>query len=72
MSSTIPATSHLRRRHLLAIPLMVATSVAFADVSPALDRFDLSLGGYYANTSTTIGAGDKTGQLGSIPIFRTD
>jgi hypothetical protein len=51
---------------------MVATSVAFADVSPALDRFDLSLGGYYANTSTTIGAGDKTGQLGSIPIFRTD
>jgi hypothetical protein len=71
MSSTIPATSHLRRRHLLAIPLMVATSVAFADVSPALDRFDLSLGGYYANTSTTIGAGDKTGQLkGDVNLER--
>jgi hypothetical protein len=71
MSSTIPATSHLRRRHLLAIPLMVATSVAFADVSPALDRVDLSLGGYYANTSTTIGAGDKTGQLkGDVNLER--
>jgi hypothetical protein len=50
---------------------MVATSVAFADVSPALDRFDLSLGGYYANTSTTIGAGDKTGQLkGDVNLER--
>ena len=47
----------LRRIHLAIAPLLLASTASFADMSPALDRFDLSLGGYYADTSTTIGAG---------------
>lgn len=58
-----PSRPRLRRHHLLIAPLLLASSASFADVSPALDRFDLSLGGYYANTDTTIGAGDKSGQF---------
>jgi hypothetical protein len=67
------SASRLRARpiHLLVAPLLLASSVSFADVSPALDRFDLSLGGYYANTSTTIGAGDSSGQLrGNVNLER--
>lgn len=52
--------TRLRRQHLLLIPLALASSAALADTSPALDRFDLSVGGFYANTSTTIGARSST------------
>lgn len=36
--------------------LALASSSAFAQKSPALDRFNLSLGAYYANSDTVIGA----------------
>ena len=71
MSSITVVKPRFRRNHLLAIPLLVLSSASFADVSPALDRFDLSLGGYYANTDTTIGAGDRSGQLkGDVNLER--
>lgn len=71
MSLLTAASSRLRRSHLLAVPLLLASSASFADVSPALDRFDLSLGGYYANTDTNIGAADKSGQLsGNVNLER--
>jgi hypothetical protein len=63
MSSSNVSKLRLRRIHLLIAPLLLASSASFADSSPALDRFDLSLGGYYADTSTTLGAGDKSGML---------
>jgi hypothetical protein len=49
-------------RRLLFVALALTSSAAFAQstddtLSPALDRFSLWLGGYYADTSTTIGAG---------------
>lgn len=49
-------------RRLLFIALALASGTAMADstddtMSPALDRVSLWLGGYYADTSTTIGAG---------------
>jgi opacity protein-like surface antigen len=56
------------RRHrrigtrLLIIPLALASSMACAQQSPALDRVSIWLGGYYANTDTTIGASDRSGQ----------
>jgi hypothetical protein len=58
------------RRHwrigtrLVIIPLALASSVACAQQSPALDRVSIWLGGYYANTDTTIGASDRSGQAG--------
>jgi opacity protein-like surface antigen len=71
MSSITAVQPRFRRNHLLAIPLLILSSASFADVSPALDRFDLSLGGYYANTDTTIGAGDRSGQLkGDVNLER--
>ena len=71
MSSPNASNFRLRRHHLMIAPLLLASSVSFADVSPALDRFDLSLGGYYANTSTTIGAIDKSGQYaGNVNLER--
>jgi hypothetical protein len=71
MSSINLPTLRLRRLHLLVAPLLLASTASFADVSPALDRFDLSLGGYYANTSTTLGAGDNSAQLkGSVNLER--
>ena len=61
----------LRRIHLLMAPLLLASTASFADMSPALDRFDLSLGGYYADTSTTIGAGLNRYPLsGSVNLER--
>lgn len=62
MSSLNIPYLRLRCRHLLIAPLVLVSSASFADVSPALDRFDLSLGGYYANTDTAIGAGARSGQ----------
>lgn len=38
------------------VSLGLASFSVFAQQSPALDHFDLSLGGYYANTSTNVGA----------------
>jgi hypothetical protein len=72
MSSANPAQPRFRRGHLLVIPLLFASSAAFADVSPALDRFSLSLGGYYANTDTTLGAADKNGQIGGHVNLEND
>lgn len=40
----------------LLAPLALASSAAWAQQSPALDRISLSLGGYYAKAGTTIGA----------------
>ena len=37
----------------ILVALGMASAPVFAQPSPALDRFDLSLGGYYANTDTT-------------------
>jgi hypothetical protein len=56
------------RRHrrigirLAIVPLALASSIACAQQSPALDRVSIWLGGYYANTDTTIGASDRSGQ----------
>lgn len=52
---------HLRRRaggSLVAISLALASSAAFAQQSPALDRVSVWLGGYYAHADTDIGAHD--------------
>lgn len=71
MSSLNASKPRLHRTHLLAIPLLLASTASFADVSPALDRFSLSLGGYYANTDTTIGAGDPSGRFkGDVNLER--
>lgn len=59
MSPENNASFRLRRSYCLVGPLLLASTASFADVSPALDRFDLSLGGYYASNSTTIGASEK-------------
>lgn len=38
------------------ISLMLASSAVFAQKSPALDRFNLSVGGYYSHADTDVGA----------------
>jgi hypothetical protein len=43
--------------------LAFASTAALAQQSPALDRVSVWLGGYYANTDTTLGASDRSGQL---------
>ena len=48
---------------LVAISLAMASSAVFAQQSPALDRVSVWVGGYYANTDTTIGASDRNGLL---------
>jgi hypothetical protein len=57
-------TSAAKRRHvsLLLLPtLLVAGPVLAQDgYSPALDRIDVSLGGYYANLDTRIGASSSS------------
>lgn len=54
---------HRRIRHCLAfLPLALASSMACAQQSPALDRVSIWLGGYDAHADTTIGASDKSGQ----------
>jgi hypothetical protein len=45
------------------IALALASAGASAQQSPALDRVSIWLGGYRANTDTTIGASDKSGRL---------
>lgn len=52
-----------RLRALALIPLLLASSAAWATepISPALDRLNLSLGGYDANPTTRIGASDRAG-----------
>lgn len=46
------------------VSLALASSAAFAQKSPALDRFNLSLGGYYANSDTNIGASTVNNKYG--------
>jgi hypothetical protein len=45
------------------IALAAASSAAFADHSPALDRVSIWLGGYYADNDTTLGASSKDGSI---------
>jgi len=52
-------------RHLLPAAAILATPVAFADSSPALDRVSLWLGGYYANTDVELGARLREGNIGT-------
>jgi hypothetical protein len=59
MRSTAPAFAY---RRLLFVALALTSGTALAQstddsLSPALDRFSIWLGGYYADTSTTLGAG---------------
>jgi len=57
MSSKNTAKPRFRCNYcLIAAPLLLASTASFADISPALDRFDLSLGGYYTSSDTNIGA----------------
>lgn len=60
---------HPARRRTLALrsaaflPLALASSLACAQQSPALDRVSVWLGGYVAQADTTIGASDKNDQF---------
>ncbi|TBR39500.1 MULTISPECIES: hypothetical protein [Dyella] len=56
-------SSKLRHASCAALTwaMLAASSSAFADQSPALDRVSIWLGGYWANTDTKIGAGDNGG-----------
>jgi hypothetical protein len=55
-----------RHRHALRgasfLPLALASGLACAQQSPALDRVSIWLGGYDAHADTTIGASDKSAQ----------
>jgi hypothetical protein len=42
---------------------VIGSAPAFADPSPALDRFSLWLGGFYSDTQTQIGATGRSGPL---------
>jgi hypothetical protein len=64
-------------RRLVCVALTLASGTALADsgsdpgMSPALDRISLWLGGYYADTSTTIGAGlNRVNVNGSLNLQR--
>lgn len=48
---------------LLLVPMSLASPLALAQQSPALDRVSLGVGGYYANSDTTLGAGTADGML---------
>ncbi len=55
-------------RRVLFVALALVSGSALADsaddtMSPALDRFSIWLGGYYADTSTTLGAGSNNVNL---------
>lgn len=63
MSYSQTRLRHRAGRAAAFISLALASSVTFAQQSPALDRVSIWLGGYRANTDTTIGASDKSGQL---------
>ncbi len=51
------------RGSLAFIALAAASGAAVAQPAPALDRLDLSLGGYYASIDTTIGASTTNGDF---------
>jgi hypothetical protein len=58
-----PTRRHWRAlRRASFLPLALASSLACAQQSPALDRVSIWLGGYDAHADTTIGAGDKSDQ----------
>lgn len=50
------------RRAVVVLALALASSAAFAQQSPALDRISIWLGGYDAHADTIIGASDKSGE----------
>lgn len=57
--------TRFRRRGTFGALIVLGTafcSPAFADMSPALDRASIWLGGFYSDTDTRIGASDKSGQ----------
>lgn len=53
----------IRRAGLFLLPLAMASSAAFAQHSPALDRVNLAVGGIYSHNDTTIGASDRNRQF---------
>lgn len=55
-------TSPLRVAFSL-LALGLASTSALAQQSPALDRFNLAVGGFYSGNGTTIGASDRTRQF---------
>lgn len=60
-----PSRRHRRVRHRVAfVSLALASSIACAQPSPALDRVSIWLGGYDARADTSIGASDRSGQYG--------
>lgn len=57
------------RAGFLMLPLALASGGAFAQQSPALDRLNLAVGGYYANNDTTLGASDRNREFyGSVNL----
>lgn len=65
MRRNAPTPTH---RRILFVALALVSGSALADgtddtMSPALDRFSIWLGGYYADTSTTLGAGLNNANL---------
>lgn len=51
------------------LSLALVSSSVFAQASPALNRLDLSLGGYYASVGTTIDAGTTNDEYhGSVNL----
>lgn len=58
MSFSSPAQAPYALRASAVCALALASSTAFAQQSPALDRVSIWLGGYDAHTQTTIGAND--------------
>jgi hypothetical protein len=61
MNGGISPGARRRVRRLLPLPLALLATAAFAQQSPALDRINLSVGGYYTHMDTVIGASDKSG-----------
>lgn len=63
MQHSRPSTHGQRQRSCwLILPLTMAAGTAAGQTSPALDRVSVWVGGYYANSDTTISANDKSGQ----------
>lgn len=61
MIQPFPRRIHRLGAAAVLVSLGLASSTVFAQQSPALDRVSVSVGGYYANTDTNIGASDKSG-----------
>ncbi len=71
MNRASPVLRLCASQSLVAISLALASSAAFAQQSPALDRVSVWVGGYYADTNTTIGASDSRGLLnGDVNLER--